>query len=67
MDGFEVLRVKSQDPDLRSIPAVIVSAKDPRGEPIVSSTLTVTHGGGLSVRDLVACIHAVSEVLSPAG
>jgi signal transduction histidine kinase/CheY-like chemotaxis protein len=67
MDGFEVLRAKSQDPDLRSIPAVIVSAKDPRGEPIVSSTLTVTHGGGLSVRDLVACIQAVSEVLSPAG
>jgi CheY-like chemotaxis protein len=65
MDGFEVLREKSQDADLRSIPVVVVSARDPRGEPIVSDTLTVAHGGGLSVRDLVGCIQAVSEVLSP--
>ncbi len=65
MDGFQVLQEKSQDPAIREIPVVIISATDPSGEPIVSDTLTVTHGGGLSVRNLLACIQAVSEVLSP--
>ena len=33
----------------------------------MSNMLTVTRGDGLSVRDLLACIQAVSEILSPAG
>ncbi len=65
MDGFQVMREKSRDPSLREIPVIIVSAKDPTGEPIVSDTLTVTRNGGLSVRDLLACTQAVSEVLVP--
>ena len=67
MDGFQVLQEKSQDPRIRDIPVVIVSATDPSGEPIVSDMLTVTRGGGLSVRDLLACIQTVGEILSPAG
>ncbi len=65
MNGFEVLQEKSRDPDLRAIPVVVISAKDPLGEPIVSNTLTVTRSGGLSVRDLVTCIQSVSQALSP--
>jgi CheY-like chemotaxis protein len=64
-DGFQVLREKSQDPSIREIPVIVVSAKDPTGEPIVSDTLTVTRSGGLSVRDLLACTQAISEVLAP--
>jgi CheY-like chemotaxis protein len=67
MDGFQVLQEKSQDPTIREIPVVVISATDPTGEPIVSDTLTVTHGRGLSVRALMACIQAISEVLSPSG
>jgi len=67
MDGFQVLQEKSQDPTIREIPVVVISARDPTGEPIVSDTLTVTRSGGLSVRDLLACIQAVSEILSPSG
>jgi len=67
MDGFQVLQEKSQDPTIREIPVVVISATDPTGEPIVSDTLTVTHGRGLSVRALLACIQAISEVLSPSG
>jgi CheY-like chemotaxis protein len=63
-DGFQVLREKSQDPSIREIPVIVVSAKDPTGEPIVSDTLTVTRSGGLSVRDLLACTQAISEVLA---
>jgi signal transduction histidine kinase/CheY-like chemotaxis protein len=65
MDGFQVLQEKSRDAAIREVPVVIISATDPTGEPIVSDTLTVTHSGGLSVRDLLACIQAVSEVLAP--
>ena len=65
MDGFQVLREKAQDPAIRDIPVVVVSSRDPIGEPIVSDTLTVARGGGLSVRNLLACIQAVSGVLSP--
>jgi CheY-like chemotaxis protein len=65
MDGFQVLREKSQDASIRDIPVIVVSSRDPRGDPIVSDTLTVARGGGLSVRDLIACIQAVSHALLP--
>jgi signal transduction histidine kinase/CheY-like chemotaxis protein len=65
MDGFHVLQEKSKDASIREIPVIVISATDPTGEPIVSDTLTVTRGGGLSMRDLMTCIQAVSEVLSP--
>jgi len=65
MDGFQVLQEKARDPSIREIPVVVVSAKDPSGEPIVSDTLTVTRSGGLSSRDLMTCIQAVSGILSP--
>ncbi len=65
MDGFQVLQEKSKDASIREIPVIVISATDPMGEPIVSDTLTVTRGGGLSMRDLLACVQAVIEVLSP--
>ncbi len=65
MDGFEVLWEKSQDPTIQDTPVIVISSRDPSGEPIVSDTLTVTRGGGLSVSDLLTCIRAVSQVLVP--
>ncbi|MBN1811650.1 MAG: response regulator [Anaerolineae bacterium] len=67
MDGFQVLREKNQDPSIKDIPAIVISAKDPSGEPIVSDALTVTRSGGLSVRNLLDCIQAISSVLAPSG
>jgi len=66
MDGFQVLQEKSQDAAIRQIPVVIISSRDPGGQPIVSDTLTVTRSGGLSVRDLLTSIQALTGVLSPA-
>jgi CheY-like chemotaxis protein len=66
MDGFRLLEIKREDPDLRDIPVLVVSARDPAGQPIVSSALSLTRCGGLSVRHMLACIRAVSEILSPA-
>jgi len=65
MDGFQVLKQKSQDPAIRQIPVVVISSRDPSGQPIVSDTLTVTRSGGLSARNFLACIQALSEILSP--
>jgi signal transduction histidine kinase/CheY-like chemotaxis protein len=65
MDGFQVLQEKGRDPAIKDIPVIVISSRDPTGDPVVSNTLTVTHGSGLSVRNLLACIQAVSEILSP--
>ena len=65
MDGYQVLEEKSRDPSIREIPVIVFSAKDAMGELLVSDTLTVTRSGGLSMREFVACIQAVSEILSP--
>jgi CheY-like chemotaxis protein len=64
MDGFQVLQQKSQDPDIQGVPTIVLSSRDPANEPIVSNMLSVTRRGGLSVRDLVQCIQAVSEILA---
>jgi CheY-like chemotaxis protein len=66
MDGFQVLQEKSRDPSICDIPVVVVSSRDPSNEPIVSNMLSVTRGGGLSVGDLLGCIRAISETLTPA-
>lgn len=65
MDGFRVLEEKSLDPSIRDIPVVVISARDPTGQPIVSDTLKVIRSGGFSVTELLACIQSVSEILSP--
>lgn len=67
LDGFRLLAVKNQDPVLRAIPTIVMTARDPAGQPIVSSTLTVTQRGGLSVTQLLACITAVTEILARGG
>jgi signal transduction histidine kinase/CheY-like chemotaxis protein len=65
MDGFQVMEEKRRDPAIRDIPVIIISARDPSGDPIISDTFMVTHSGGLSQRNLIACIHAVGEILAP--
>jgi len=65
MDGFEVLQEKSQDPSICDIPVVVISSRDPIGDPIVSDVLSVSRSGGLSVGDLLTCIEAIREALTP--
>jgi hypothetical protein len=40
---------------------------DPAGQPIVSRGLAVTRSNGLSVHDVLECISALGEILSPPG
>jgi CheY-like chemotaxis protein len=65
MDGFKVLSEKSRDPAISEIPVIVLSSRDPAGQPIVSKALTVSRGDGLSVADLLSCMRALSSILSP--
>jgi CheY-like chemotaxis protein len=64
MDGFEVLQAKRQDAAIRDIPVIVISSRDPTGEPIVGNMMTISRGGGLSMRDIAVCAKAVSEAMS---
>jgi signal transduction histidine kinase/CheY-like chemotaxis protein len=65
MDGFEVLAARQRDPAMRAVPFIVTSARDPLGQPIVSDGLRVTQSGGLALHELLACIDAVTGILSP--
>ncbi len=65
LDGFQLLERKHADPALRDIPVVIVSARDPVGQPIVSSALAMTRRGGLSVQQLIAGIEMLTRTPAP--
>jgi signal transduction histidine kinase/DNA-binding response OmpR family regulator len=66
MDGFQFLAVKNQEPLLRSVPVILISARDPQGHPIASNALAVTRGGGMSMNQVLACIEALSSILGSA-
>jgi len=64
MDGFQVLAEKARDDAVRDIPVIVISAKDPMGEPVTSNALIVTRHGGLSVGEVSSCIEAISTILT---
>lgn len=65
MTGFELLQEKAKDPLLRDIPVIVVSSLDPFSQPIMSNQLFAARGSGISLRDLLQCIQALSAVLAP--
>jgi signal transduction histidine kinase/DNA-binding response OmpR family regulator len=64
MDGFQFLEIKQKDPVIASIPVIIISARDPFGQPVLSNGIYVTRGGGLAALQIVNCIEALMTVLS---
>jgi signal transduction histidine kinase/CheY-like chemotaxis protein len=67
MDGFSILDRMKHDPVLQEIPVIIASAHG-AGELISSAIegeLTVVRPSGLSPDDLVNCVEAVVNVLTP--
>jgi signal transduction histidine kinase/CheY-like chemotaxis protein len=64
-DGFEFLALKYADSELRHTPVVVISAQDAPSQPIVCNAIGVTRPGGLSLHQLLACVEAISQVLSP--
>jgi signal transduction histidine kinase/DNA-binding response OmpR family regulator len=64
-DGFQVLQEKKDDPAIREIPVVIVSARDPVNEAIVTNRILVTRANGFSSQDLMDFTLLVSQRLAP--
>jgi signal transduction histidine kinase/CheY-like chemotaxis protein len=64
MDGYQFLKEKKTNPILRDIPVIIVSARDPTSQPLVSELMTVTKRGGLSTPQIFSCIDVLSGILS---
>ncbi len=67
MDGFQFLAAKDADPTIRDIPTIVLSARDPIGQPVVSNALAASCGGGLSVGQVLGCIEALTHILSTTG
>jgi CheY-like chemotaxis protein len=67
MDGFDLLERRAENPDWCDIPVVVASALDPAGQPILSPAIAITTGGGISTRQLLLHIQAVSRILSAVG
>jgi signal transduction histidine kinase len=67
MDGLQVLSAKNQDPELRNIPVILTTARDPVSGPMVSKTLTVTTQGGLSLPLVLDCVGAITAVFAKHG
>jgi len=64
-DGFAVLAAKAADPLIRHIPVIVVSAKDPQREPIVTEALVLTRQRGLSPHDLMLAVETLTYALPP--
>lgn len=63
LDGWQTLERKQQDESIRDIPAIIVSAHDPAGQPVTSPTLTAAVGAGISVAKFLQCSLELSTLL----
>jgi signal transduction histidine kinase/DNA-binding response OmpR family regulator len=64
MDGAALLAQRERDPRLQGFPIVVISARDPLGRPLLSSSLALTCQGGLAAHNLVAFIRAAGRILS---
>jgi CheY-like chemotaxis protein len=65
MNGYQLLALKNQSPDLLDIPVILISAKDLISQPLVSRTLSVTLRDGLPLPQLLACLKSLSAILVP--
>ena len=68
MDGWQVLeqmrqRAGGQGVSEQTVPTVLISAQDPREQPLSSPALLVAYGEGISLRRVLDCTLGVSELL----
>ena len=64
MDGYHFLEAMRQDAAVRDIPVILISARDPLGQPLMSNALAVTCREGLSAQQLLLCIQTLTTILS---
>ncbi len=59
MDGFTLLARRREEPSWSDVPIIVMSARDPAGQPIVANAIGITRGGGLSEAQVLAYIKAL--------
>ncbi len=64
-DGFTILQQRKSEPSIRDIPVIVLSARDPIQETAVAGSVLVSREGGMSARELLDLVAAVTEVLAP--
>ncbi|MDI7274740.1 MAG: hybrid sensor histidine kinase/response regulator [Anaerolineae bacterium] len=62
MDGFRLLALREEESAWRDVPVIVMSARDPGGQPIVADAIGITRGGGLSTAQLLAYIGALGSI-----
>lgn len=65
MDGYQLLAAKNDDPTIREIPVLILSAQDLIAEPLTSTSVVAMRREGISVPELLSSLANLSEVLGP--
>ena len=63
LDGRQVLTIKGQEEAIRDIPVIVISAQDPRDQPLESKYLVATMGRGLSVSKLLRSTRDLAQLL----
>jgi CheY-like chemotaxis protein len=63
LDGWQTLEQKKQDMSIKDIPAIIVSAQDPAGQPITTPSLRAMMGPGISADKFLQCSLELSALL----
>lgn len=67
VDGFAVLRAKSEDALIRSIPVIVITSNDPAGQPILSNHIEIQQTHGFTVREFLDCINGLHQILNTPG
>ena len=67
MDGYAVLAAMREDPDLRGVPVVVVSARGLHDETVVASTLGLSREDGLSVGEAMRWLKGGLDAFLGAG
>jgi signal transduction histidine kinase/CheY-like chemotaxis protein len=64
VDGFQFLSLRESSPSLKEIPVILLSARDPSGQPVISNGLVVTCANGMSSQQVLSTIEALITTLS---
>jgi signal transduction histidine kinase/DNA-binding response OmpR family regulator len=64
LNGYQILKLKEEDPKISTIPVLVITSTDPTGVPIVSNQLGVQRANGLSIREFLDCIMALHTSLN---
>lgn len=62
---LNLLEKKVQDPEIASIPVILVAAQDPYQAILVGNSFEVKHCGELLTVDFLNCIRAITSILAP--